>query len=83
MLLLIEVSDSALAFDQGVKRALYARHGIAEYWIVDIPGQRIQVHRDPLAGSYRFIQEFAGDEPVSPLALALAQVQVSARELFG
>jgi hypothetical protein len=29
VLLLVEVSDSSLAFDQGTKRALYARHGVA------------------------------------------------------
>ena len=41
MLLLVEVADSSLAWDRGPKLALYARHGVAEVWIVDLwPGGR-------------------------------------------
>ncbi len=36
MLLLIEVSDSSLAYDQGIKRDLYARNGVREYWVVEV-----------------------------------------------
>ena len=39
----VEVSDSSLSFDQGIKLNLYARYGIAEYWVVDV---RRQAHRD-------------------------------------
>lgn len=34
--LVIEVSDSTLANDLGAKLALYARHGVPEYWVIDI-----------------------------------------------
>ncbi len=34
--LLIEVADSSLELDTGVKRALYAASGIVEYWVVDL-----------------------------------------------
>jgi Uma2 family endonuclease len=37
VLLLVEVSDSSLAYDCGVKLALYARFKIPEVWIVNIP----------------------------------------------
>ncbi len=36
VLLLIEVSDTTLAYDRGVKLPLYARSGIREVWIVDL-----------------------------------------------
>lgn len=52
VLLLIEVADSTLAYDRGVKRALYAREGIAEFWIVDVAERRIEVHRDPQGDEY-------------------------------
>lgn len=39
--LLIEVADSTAAFDLGRKAALYSRHAVPEYWIVDINAQRI------------------------------------------
>ena len=32
--LVVEVSDSTLVYDRGIKRRIYARAGIAEYWIV-------------------------------------------------
>jgi len=46
--LIIEVSDSTLAYDQGAKQRLYAKHNIAEYWIVDVQAKRIEVY-PPLA----------------------------------
>ena len=52
VLLLIEVADSTLAYDRGVKRALYAREGIAEFWIVDVAARRIEVYRDPQGSEY-------------------------------
>jgi Uma2 family endonuclease len=39
--LVVEVSDTTLATDLGRKAALYARHGIPEYWVADIEGRVI------------------------------------------
>ncbi len=50
--LLIEVSDSTLAKDQGKKLAIYARSGIAVYWIVNLVDNRIEVHDAPASGQY-------------------------------
>jgi Uma2 family endonuclease len=38
VLLLIEVADISLAYDQGIKRDPYARNGVREYWVVDVAG---------------------------------------------
>ena len=46
VLLLIEVADSSLARDRRVKMPLYARAGIREAWLVDLIGDRGEVHRD-------------------------------------
>ena len=53
VLLLIEVSDTTLAYDRGVKLPLYARAGIREVWIVDLPGETIERHTDPSEEGYR------------------------------
>jgi hypothetical protein len=45
--LIVEVSDSSLRFDLTVKATLNARAGIGDYWVLDIPGWRLIVHRDP------------------------------------
>lgn len=33
--LAVEVSVSTLRYDKGLKGALYARHGVREYWVID------------------------------------------------
>ena len=39
-LLVVEVSDTTLAYDVRIKAPLYARHGVPEYWVFDLSGQR-------------------------------------------
>jgi Uma2 family endonuclease len=46
-LLVVEVSDSSLGFDRTRKLALYARNRIAEYWIVNLPENRLERYRQP------------------------------------
>lgn len=50
--LVIEVSDSSLGRDLETKAPLYARFGIAEYWVVDIGARVTHVHRAPWNGGY-------------------------------
>ena len=52
VLLLIEVSDSSLAYDRGRKLALYAKFGVAEVWIVDLAGAAVEIYRGPKDGAY-------------------------------
>lgn len=46
-LLIVEVSDSTLAYDRGHKASLYAMRGIADYWIVSLVDGQLEVRRDP------------------------------------
>lgn len=70
ILLLVEVSDSSLRYDQETKLPLYARHGIPEVWIVDLGGQRLEVYRHPLDGKYLEKLCPARGEFVAPEGLA-------------
>lgn len=54
--LVIEVANSSRAYDQGVKAALYARIGIPDYWVVDLPRACVVVHRGPGTGGYSDVQ---------------------------
>ncbi len=45
--LVIEISDSTLARDQGFKKAIYAKSGIPVYWIVNLVDRRVEVYSDP------------------------------------
>ena len=65
VLLAIEVSDSSLRFDRTHKAALYARAGIPEYWVIDINGRQIFVHRLPEPSGYAEIVSYGADQEVS------------------
>ena len=47
VLLLIEVADTSLDRDRGVKLSMYAEAGIPETWIVNIPERSVEAHTDP------------------------------------
>jgi Uma2 family endonuclease len=52
VLLLIEVSESSLAYDRTAKLALYAKFAVAEVWIVDVSGAAIEIYREPAGDAY-------------------------------
>ena len=44
--LVVEIlSPSTAANDRGKKRALYGRHGVTEYWLVDPVAETVQIHQ--------------------------------------
>lgn len=45
--LVIEVSDSSLRLDRGVKARTYAADGIPVYWIVNVEDRQIEVYTNP------------------------------------
>jgi Uma2 family endonuclease len=68
VLLVVEVAESSLAEDTGEKARLYAEAGIADYWVVNVSGDCIEVFRDPQPGGYGSRQTRRGDDEVCPLA---------------
>src|SRR5262249_31704863 len=83
-LLVVEVSDTTLAYDRHRKASLYACVGIADYWIVNLVHNQVELYRSPAADSaqpYGFRYADAtirrpGDT-VSPLAKPKARVKVA------
>jgi len=74
--LVVEIADTTLGFDRGIKARLYARAGIADYWVLDVNGRRMIVHRDPRDGQYQSVIAYGIDESVSPLAAPGAAFRV-------
>lgn len=70
------MSDSTLAEDRGRKARLCAKHGIPEYWIVNVPGRTLEVRRKPRAEGYAETRVYAEGEsiPVGGGAVAVADV---------
>lgn len=86
-LLVVEVSDSSLRYDRSRKMSLYARAGIADYWIVNLIDRRLEVFRRPIPDTtttfgfgYQDRSAHELTEHVSPLAAAAALIAVG--ELF-
>ncbi len=77
VLLLIEVADSSLLRDLNLKASLYARHGVADYWVVDAYGRRIFVHRQPEPDGYGEVTQVDRDGEVVPLAFPNLTVRVA------
>jgi Uma2 family endonuclease len=81
--LVIEVSDTTLDTDREDKGPLYARDGIATYWIVNVTDRQIEVYTDPDAAAsppaYRTRTDYTPGQDV-PLVLdgtAVASIPVA------
>lgn len=66
--LVVEVSDTSASFDLKIKAALYARAGIAEYWVLDVSRRVLYVHRDPSEGAYGTVTPLLPEQSIAPLA---------------
>ena len=81
VLLVVEVADTTVETDRKVKLPLYARAGIQEAWIINIPDQQIEIYTDPAGDSYRIaVQTVRGERAQS---LTLKELSVGVDELLG
>ena len=82
--LIVEVSQSRLAFDRTRKAAIYARARIGDYWLVNLVDSVVEVRRDPArlapparGWGYRSIETFRAPASVNPLAAPHARIAVA------
>jgi Uma2 family endonuclease len=75
----VEVADTSLKQDR-TKGIYYARAGIAQYWIVDLNGERLIEFTDPSDDGYCSERAFTGEER---LAIgALPQITFTAAQIL-
>ena len=74
-LLVVEVADTSLLFDRTTKASLYARAGIADYWLLNLVDQIVEVHRTPQRSAdapptsrYASVERYGPRDRVAPLA---------------
>lgn len=81
--LVVEITQSGLAFARGRKASAYARAGIQEYWIVNLDARLLEVHRDPVSPArerhalYSTIEILSAEARVTPLAAPGALIRVA------
>ncbi len=78
VLLLIEVSDSTLAYDRYTKQAMYAQNGIRELWIVNLVSDILEIYTEPGNGTYSMVRVAQRGEVVHPTLLPEVTLQVDA-----
>lgn len=68
VMLAVEVADTTVRFDRVVKARLYARAGIAEFWLCLTMDGAVEVYRGPGADGYASVRLHGPGQIVSPLA---------------
>ena len=83
-LLLVEIAEASLAIDRRYKGSLYARAGIADYWIVNLAESVLEIYRDPapmpsarFGWEYRTRERLTRGAAISPLAAPATVVAVT------
>jgi Uma2 family endonuclease len=76
VLLIVEVSDTTVAYDRREKLPRYAAAGIPEVWLVNLPRRSVEVHREPRGGRYQQVTVHRRGERISLLALPDVSVAV-------
>jgi Uma2 family endonuclease len=67
--LLVEVADSSLTRDQWDKASLYAEAGVPQYWVVNLPDERVEAYSALAGPTYTSVVHYAAGQDV-PLVLA-------------
>jgi Uma2 family endonuclease len=64
--MVVEVADSSISRDRGIKRRAYARAGVPIYWIVDVAERRVEICTLPTGPAeqpaYGAVQQYGQDE---------------------
>jgi Uma2 family endonuclease len=82
--LTVEVADSSLGVDRHHKGSLYARAGLADYWLLNLVDRVLEVYREPTPDSaapfgWRYARSEVLDAAarVTPLAAPASSISVS------
>ena len=81
--LVLEVAHASLRADRRLKARLYARAGLADYWIVNLVDRVLEVHRAPTRpssgrrASYADVRRLGPSESITPLSAPAAEVAVA------
>ncbi len=81
VLLIVEIADSSLAYDMGVKARIYAGFGVAELWVIDAIKLQTRIHRDPAPAGYRAVTDWLPGSELVPnlvpdLSLTLSELDL-------
>jgi Uma2 family endonuclease len=82
ILLLIEVADSSLRYDQTIKLSLYAEHRIPEYWIVNLERDILEIYRQP-QNKFYLKQTLIDNPQVTFAPIAFPEITMTLKDIYG
>ncbi|HEY9808773.1 MAG TPA: Uma2 family endonuclease [Halomicronema sp.] len=74
--LLIEIADTTLKTDTGIKAKEYAKSGIKDYWVLDLKNRQLLVFRQPTETDYQNKQTLPENSSISPLQFPQINLQI-------
>jgi Uma2 family endonuclease len=80
-LLIVEVADTSVGYDLGVKAPTYAHLGLPEYWVINARTLVTSVHRGPGPSGYPPPREAKPDELIEPLLAPQLAVRLADLDL--
>lgn len=81
VLLIVEVAQTSLKFDTSTKAALYAAHGVKDYWVINAETLETKVYRNPGPAGYGEIRTIPATEPLVPFLAPELAVRLDALDL--
>ena len=81
VLWLVEIAEASVKSDREIKAPLYAKAGIPEYWLVDLPARAVEVCRDPDQGRYQSVSRLEQGESIRPGLLPETEFHIA--EILG
>lgn len=75
--LVVTLPDGSQRYDREAKLPLYARHGIPEYWIINVPERRIEVYAEPDAAGACYMESWlVSEDGLAPLCFPEIRLEI-------
>ena len=81
VLLIVEVAQTSLKFDTGTKAAVYASHGVREYWVINAETMATRVHHGPSPNGYANTLDVPPTGLLTPLLVPQLAVRLADLDL--
>ncbi|HVF51537.1 MAG TPA: Uma2 family endonuclease [Pyrinomonadaceae bacterium] len=81
VMLVVEVADSSVMYDRQIKIPLYARAGIPEVWLVNLPSETVEIYARPRADAYVETRLVRRDESFA--AQTIPDLKMDAQSILG
>jgi Uma2 family endonuclease len=75
--LIVEVADSSLEVDRGIKAQLYAESGVTDYWVLNVRDGILEVHSEIVNGAYTRVQPLRASDRIRLLSFPDVELEVA------